>query len=117
MNKQINIQFTGRNIERYDFLDNFTDEVCKFLGRGWEQDKELHIYNREIIKNIHDHNGGFGYVNIEVLPDGIIKVEINNSPCPTSVEKEYSPERKVNCNVGRRIIKGEKSPFYKNRGR
>lgn len=104
MSKKLNILFSGRQLERYDFLDNFCDKTCDFLDRGPSRDLELHKIIREITKNIYDHNGSYGYANMEITPNDLFIIELGNYPCPNSIEKEHNPDRKVNCNVGLSIL-------------
>ena len=80
--------------EKADFLDS-ADDAWMFIPRS----NQLWMMFKEIIKNIHDHNGGWGYGEFEIGPDGV-RFELGNSPNPEPANSEHQPDSKVNFGVG-----------------
>lgn len=97
MNKKLELLFTGCTKPRTEFLNNFRKAVSDFLQRQEYEDGELHIYLREIIKNIYDHNHGYGFCCLELLSPQKLRLVIGNSkPLSTPLKKQSS----LNYQVG-----------------
>lgn len=123
------IEFTGRNQDdinnfganeaRSMFLDRFFTALYKIIHpdkvqfldsnlEAWRMLKEANVLwglFKEMIKNIHDHNGGWGYCEIEVSDNKLIQFEIANSTNPNPADKEHTPETKINYGVGLNLVK------------
>lgn len=76
--KKIKISFSGCTKSRSDFLEDFSNAVCNFLNREAHLDLELHLYLKEIIKNIFDHNNGCGFAILEKKSDWEIIIIVAN---------------------------------------
>lgn len=127
MSKQ-RIELTGRNLEEIDslgadeardlFLSKFFTALCKILypDKSDYLDGDIErwmtipganqLWSRfkEIVKNIHDHNGGWGYAEFEVLQDDEVHFIVGNLDNPTSETNEHKPETQVNYGIGSNYI-------------
>lgn len=123
------IEFTGRSQNdisnfgpdeaRDMFLDRFFTAFYKIIypdksqfldskPEAWRTINGANIFwglFKEMIKNIHDHNGGWGYCELEVSDDKLIQFEIRNSTNPNSEDNEHTPETKKNYGVGLNLAK------------
>lgn len=95
------LSFSGRAKPRAEFLSDVQNDIAVFLEREISQDLELHLYLREIVKNIYDHNNGYGVVKLEKINDRTILVVIKNTNNPTQ-KSEKIPG--VNYKVGLQTI-------------
>lgn len=95
--KKIKISFLGRIKSRSDFLEDFRNTVCKFLNREAHQDLEFHLYLREILKNIFDHNNGHGYAILEKKSDREIIIIVANED---SINNRSENSGKYNFGIG-----------------
>ncbi len=102
--KKIKICFSGREKSRSDFLEDFRNAVCNFLNREAYQDLELHLYLREIIKNIFDHNNGYGFAILEKKSDWEIIIIVANEG---SANNSSVTLEKHNFGIGLSAIKNE----------
>lgn len=110
MNNQLVLQYTGRNESRDKFLVDCRLKIAEFMQRHPTQDATLHIILREIIKNIHDHNGCYGTIIVKKINQYNIVFECSNSPNPLPENNEHQPVERVNFNTGLNLLK---SPLSK----
>lgn len=100
MNDILVLQYTGRNGSRDKFLVDCRLKIAEFMQRHPTQDATLHIILREIIKNIHDHNGCHGSITVKKIDQYTIVFECSNSPNPFPETNEHQPVERVNFNAG-----------------
>jgi hypothetical protein len=111
---QEEIELLGADEARYEFLYRcfcflaqkfYPEKAGQFDG---SEDAFLNIPNinnlwhlfKEIFKNIHDHNGGWGYMDLEIKENGLVSFTIGNLTNPTPETNEHQPETKANFGIG-----------------
>lgn len=99
--KKIRCNFFGRTKSRDTFLSDFRNTVCNFLEREAQEDKELHLYLKEIIKNMYDHNNGYGFALLEKISNEEIVIVIGNTATRNSTSKTQD---RVNFGIGLQTI-------------
>ena len=99
MSQGLSIELAGEK-SRSVFLREFKKQIIDFVGR---ENKEFILMLVEIVKNIYDHNGGWGYVKLEKAADGKIYFKLGN----VSGRKEaavlpesHQENRPVNYGIG-----------------
>jgi len=100
--------YEGRHKSREKFLTDLLLKVSKFIiGNSFPPfTGPGQIVLREFLKNIHDHNGCWGFVIMNRLSDGRFVFQIKNSLNPRPKENEYQSKIKINFGAGLRLLKG-----------
>lgn len=98
------ITLNGRTQARSEFLKSFTDQFILFMGENWFEHREFFMYIRELVKNIYDHNGCFGYIELDRMENGRYFCKIYNSTNPTPETNEYESNTPINFGIGLRWI-------------
>lgn len=86
--------------DKIEFLNSDPEAYCNIPGNN-----VVYTICVEMIKNIHDHNGGWGYCELEVTADKFISFEIGNLSNPTPETNEHSPETRQNYSRGLKLLR------------
>lgn len=95
--KKNQLSFTGQTKPRDEFLSDFRKDVSSFLEREDYEDKELHLFLKEIVKNVYDHNGGYGFVRLEKTSSHKVLIEFGNT---SQLSNTSDKQAGVNFGVG-----------------
>jgi len=99
MNQELNIELNGGK-SRKSFLKEVNQQLIDFVG---SENKEFILMLAEIVKNIYDHNGGRGYVNLKKTINGGTRFKIGNvvgQKEAAVLSENHQEGRPVNYGVG-----------------
>lgn len=80
------INFTG-NISRREFLRSFQEQLARLIDL--QENREFFMMLKEIVKNIYDHNHGYGYARFRQITGNRIHFALGNTIFPESAEQAF----------------------------